>query len=58
MIKYLYDTNDRYELVNNGYKNDFYDMDDNVLLETFTDTLPHAIWYLQCKYKIRLIATN
>lgn len=54
-MKYYYDTNDRYELTNNGYCNKFYDMDDNVLLEQFTDTLEHALFYLQNKYKIRLV---
>ena len=54
-MRYFYDTNDRYELTNNGYQNCFYDMDDDQLIEEFTDTLEHAIFYLQNKYKIRLI---
>lgn len=54
-MKLYYDTNDRYELANYGYRNYFCDMDDNEIIEEFTDTVEHAIFYLQNKYKIRLV---
>lgn len=54
-MRYFYDTNDRYELANNGYANYFCDMDDGEIIEQFTDTLQNALFYLQNKYKIKLI---